>query len=105
MKVGEYGVKIHGNLITLDGDPLDLTDATDILLILKLKGEVYEKDVTVLDETEGRIEYIVEEGLLSAPGTLIMEVNVDYGATERYKNKGIVKETVEKTYRPEEITP
>jgi hypothetical protein len=96
MKVGEYGITIEGALVQVDGEPLDLSDADSITLVMKLKKTVITKDCEIIDAENGLIEYVIEEGILDAAGTLKMEVVIDYDAEYRFKSKGIIKEKVER---------
>jgi hypothetical protein len=88
MKVGEYGITIEGALVQVDGEPLDLSDADSITLVMKLKKNVITKDCEIIDAENGLIEYVIEEGILDAAGTLKMEVVIDYDAEYRFKSKG-----------------
>lgn len=96
MKVGEYGITIEGALIQVDGEPMNLTDADSVTLVMKLKNTIIAKDCEIIDAENGLIEYVIEEGILDSAGTLKMEVIIDYGAEDRFKSKGVIKEKIER---------
>jgi hypothetical protein len=77
MKMYDFGNKIVAHLVDEETLlPLDLTDKT-ALLIIKVDGEVIQKDMLITDVEGGIAEYTIEEGLLVTYGNAEIEVRVE----------------------------
>lgn len=72
----DYGVIIQLQLIRKNGEPYPLTGLTGLKIYLSLKGETIERDLTVEDEDEGRVSYVIQEGEMSHRGTLFIQPKI-----------------------------
>ncbi len=72
----DFGNKIVAHIVDEETLlPLPLTDK-EVLLIIKLDGEVHTKTMTITSEANGIAEYKIEEGLLDTYGEAEVEIRV-----------------------------
>lgn len=77
MKMHDFGNKIVAHLVDEETLlPISLTGKT-VILIIKLDGEVIQKNMTVVDAANGRAEYVIEEGVLDSYGNAEVEVRIE----------------------------
>lgn len=97
MKEGDKGTDLIFTVKDRDGAVIDLTGALTAKLYLKLNNNaIISKDMVFVDRLNGKVKYEVENGILSAPGTLEMEVEIGFDATNVFRCDKVVEEIKKK---------
>lgn len=93
MKQGSAGVELLFTLKDENGQPLDLGDALEAVLIMSLNGKRTERQCTFVDRPNGVVRYTASAEDLFAPGILAMEIEVRF-ADGRVFVSDVIKDTV-----------
>ncbi len=99
--VGDFGHIFIDTLKDQDWLPLNLTGWTKIELIMELAGIIKTtEEVTVLNLTEGVVQYVVKEGDLHSPGVLKRRYRITFlkdGIIKKFTSSPAIRERVEKS--------
>ena len=101
MKIGSYGQKLWFDLVDDEGEPLDLTAATSVILYFKVGSEVKEFACTVEDIEGGQVSYVIEDGDLDKAGTGEFEIEVNY-EHQKFISEDKITEAIKKRVAPDE---
>lgn len=75
IRVGDYGNVFSSTIRDDDGNPVDLTDATSVVMRFRSPDGVgIDKAMTVDDPTGGGAFYVIESGLFSLSGRWFIQV-------------------------------
>ena len=97
MKEGDKGTDLIFTVKDRDGAVIDLTGASSAKLYLKLNEHVVvSKDMTFLDRPNGKVKYEIENGILSEPGTMEMEVEITFDSTNVFRCDKVIEEVKKK---------
>jgi hypothetical protein len=101
LKVGSYGQKLWFNLLDDEGEPLDLANATSVILYLKVGTVVKDFVCDIEDEEGGQVSYVVEDGDLDKAGTGEFEIEVNY-EHQKFISEDKITEPIKKRVAPQE---
>lgn len=101
MKVGSYGQKLWFDLVDDEGEPLDLTNATNVILYLKVGSVVKEFACDIEDIKGGQVSYVVEDGDLDKAGTGEFEIEINY-EHQKFISEDKITEAIKKRVAPPE---
>ncbi len=77
MKMHDFGNKIVAHVVDEETLlPIPLNDK-EVILIIRLDGEITQKSMTITDEANGIAEYQIEDGLLDSYGEAELEIRVE----------------------------
>jgi hypothetical protein len=97
MKQDDKGTDLIFTVKDRNGSVIDLTGASAAMLYLKLNdGAVLAKAMSFLDRPNGKVKYEIEPGILSAPGKLEMEVEINFDANNVFRCDAVIEEVKKK---------
>ena len=88
MQQGEVGIEWVFLIEDEKGKPLDLTDVTEVKLVLRRGITTFERNCTILDATAGKVKYVLTKDDLTKPGIYAFQLVIIYS------DGGIVKTNI-----------
>lgn len=78
MKQGDIGTNLVFIVKDENNNFVDLSDAKAVYLVMRLGNQRVERLCNIINPLEGKVQYTIKDGDLLKPGTLLMELRIEF---------------------------